>query len=284
MRVLAVAVLCAACSGADLDAWRGRVYFFPPEAVSSPRTRAEVAALLRSGAALGALEPRSGSALGAIAVLRAPPSTLQVGAILTEIGDERHKVVFADQIDVDPDAGHVALVLRPPPGARWPGPCRTYALALSGLGGELAEGLIATPGCPRAIEDLRGRVLFHVGRGGPSLHDFPGTLSTYREILGARRVLVVPRGRPFFLGWKAAFPGPAGVARLRARLRERLGRKIVDERALDLDPSWDTLAGGWEVPPGAPWPLPGLTYELTIERGREVLARGELVITRRGRR
>jgi hypothetical protein len=206
---------------------------------------------------------------------------MQAGVTVTEIGEEKKRVVYADQIDTGPEARFLSGVLRPPRGSGWPRPCRTYLIDFGNLLGGLASGQIVVGGCARALEDLRGRVLFHLGRGGPPLYDFQGSLSAYRAALRSRRILSAPRRRPFFLGWKAAFPAPAGTTHVTARLREAATGELVEEQALAVEPGWDTLGGGWEIPVNAPWPRAGHRYRLTIRRGAEVLARGEVVLVRR---
>lgn len=213
-----------------------------------------------------ALDPAArGQPFGFIATFPRPAGSLQVSLVLYEDSEDGRRVLHADQLDVDADARHLTGMVTPPRDAAWPRACRSYELTFTSGSGDLAAGRVDTAGCPRALEALRGKALFHVGKGGPSLFSFAGTLAAYRQTLGVRPVLRAPLGRaPFFLGWKAAFKGPAGVPAVRVRLAEQGSGAVIDERDLPLDPTWDSLAGGWDIPGAPRWPKAGITYELTV--------------------
>jgi hypothetical protein len=273
------------CAEPDLGRWRGTVTFVAPLELprGGIRSAPEAAALLRRASPLPGDPLPEGTPLSFVAVLRGPAKTLQLGVLLTESSETEKRVAYVDQLDVGPGDEAVAGVLRPPPGAGWPRACRSYRLALSARSGELAKGRWTAGGCQRALDALRGGVLFHVGKGGPPLFDFAGTLADYRAAIGAQPALRGPASGAFFLGWKAAFPGPAGSREIEATLREAGSGRVVDRRPLAVDPAWDSLGGGWEIPPESQWPSADSRYELTLSRGGVVLARGELTFAgRRG--
>lgn len=250
-----------------------------------PATR-EAARAFFEGRGLERATVTPGGPLGFVAEGFAPTWRLQVSLHVSDVDDETgaRRVVHADQLGIEPGRRFLAGIITPVPGARWPRPCRTYALELGSFAGPIAKTSLTLGGCPRALESLRGRVLFHVGKKAPPLFDFAGTLAAYRKAAGATSPLPAPIGKSsFFLGWKAAFAGPAGTARVRVRLTEVDSGVVRDEREMPIEPTWDSLGGGWEITLAPPdWPRKGVRYRLEISRdeaGTRLLAAGELALS-----
>ena len=242
-----------------------------PPGANAPKSAAAARAWLGNVAA--ALDPKvltPGAELGFVAEGFEPIARLQVSLHVSVIDDESgaRRVVHADQLDVEPGRSYLAGIIKPVPGGQWPRPCTRYAIELGSFAGLIARTTLTLAGCPRALESLRGKVLFHVGRQAPPLYDFQGTLAAYRTAASATTPLLAPLGKAaFFLGWKAAFAGPAGVPRVRVRLVELPGEVVREDRELPLDAAWDSFAGGWEVTDAPPvWPRAGGHYRLDVSR------------------
>jgi len=266
-----------ACSDAAQLQQVGAAYVVAAAAVAAPPADAHAARVLAETSPPHVFRGSSkGKSFGYIALFGRAAGSMQVGLVISERSDDGARVVYADQLDSHPRARHAAGVVTPPPGADWPRPCRTYELRFASSAGALAVRRVLVPGCAKAIEDLRGRALFHVGKGGPPLYSFEGSLRAYKKKLGARPLLKAPLGRAaFFLGWKAAFRGPANVSAVRVRLFAPAEGKIASETDVPLDRTWDSLAGGWEIPAEPSWPKAGLAYELVVYAPKSGVAPAE---------
>ena len=262
----ALAFFIVACNAEHASERAGVVFVVPEAILADVPDKADTARAFGERTAPLVLRGSSrGKPFGYIAAFARPAGSMQVGLVVSEEGDDGPRVVYADELDALPVMRHAVGVVRPPPGASWPRACRNYLLRFSSPAGELAIGRVRVPGCAKAIEDLRGRALFHIGKGGPPLYSFEGSLRDYKAKIGARHLLRAPLGRaPFFLGWKAAFRGSAKVAVVRVRLAESASGRVAAEDDLPLDPTWDSLAGGYEIPAAPAFPKAGLSYDLTV--------------------
>jgi hypothetical protein len=274
--------LLQGCRGDELSTVRGKAILGSAASLPSV-SRQEVARRLRlGGEADRALPGAPLTSIGYLAVLRRPTEATQVRFTITEDGEDAQRVVYADEIDTRLEEEILRGTLRPTPRQDWPLACRRYRLVFSDSAGELSRGEVTTGGCRRALEDLRGRILFYIGKKTLSLADDPRPLAAFRKAIGARRVLEAPAGEAFHLGWKAAFATPAGVHELRAELEDLDAARAVRRFTVALDPSWDTLGQGFDISPNETWLVPGHRYELRLLRGQTALARGEFMVRRHG--
>jgi hypothetical protein len=280
VRAPLLAFACVACSATAEREEPGQVHLVAASALAPSPQKLERAREMVARARPHPFDAaQRGQPFGFVGFLRRPAGGLQLSLTITEEADDGQRtVVFADQLDSETTDRFAAGIVRPPRSATWPRACHTYHIELAGRAGDLAATSTFTGNCPRAIEALRGRAIFHIGKGGPPLYDFAGTLAAYQRAIGSRRLLSAPIGREaFFLGFKAAFHGPARATSVRAILSDDTSGNAVADTTIAIDPSWDSLAGGWEIPATPDWPKRGTPYTLEIRAGPRRLARGALV-------